>query len=70
MTGEHRTAGKRPLHQRALEAYLRGELHLIGRANTRRPEADYEQDLAQAVPYRVTPAVPVSSGTGTPKEQA
>ena len=47
VTIEHRTAS-RPLHQRALDAYLRGELHPIGRATTVRPESEYEQDLAQA----------------------
>lgn len=48
VTITHRTARKRPLHQRALDAYLRGELHPIGRAVTLRPESDYEQDLAKA----------------------
>lgn len=48
VTITHRTARKRPLHQRALDAYLRGELHPIGRAATLRPESDYEQDLAKA----------------------
>jgi len=48
VTIQHRPTRKRPLHQRALEAYLRGELHPIGRSVTPRPESDYEQDLAQA----------------------
>jgi DNA-binding transcriptional regulator YiaG len=48
VTIEHRAASRRPLHQRALDAYLRGELHPIGRAATVRPESEYEQDLAQA----------------------
>ena len=48
VTIQHRPPKKRPLHQRALDAYLRGELHPIGRASTLRPESDYEQDLAQA----------------------
>ena len=57
VTIEHRPARKRPLHQRALDAYLRGELHPIGRAATLRPESDYEQDLAQA--ERLMPDEPV-----------
>lgn len=57
VTIAHRTARKRPLHQRALDAYLRGELHSIGRAATLRPESDYEQDLAQA--ERLMPDEPV-----------
>lgn len=48
VTLQHRAPKKRPLHQKALDAYLRGELHPIGRAATLRPESDYEQDLAQA----------------------
>jgi transcriptional regulator with XRE-family HTH domain len=48
VTIEHRSARRQPLHQRALDAYLRGELHPIGRAATLRSESDYEQDLAQA----------------------
>lgn len=57
VTITHRTARKRPLHQRALDAYLRGELHPIGRAATLRPESDYEQDLAEA--ERLMPDEPV-----------
>lgn len=39
----------RPLHQRALEAYFRGELYPSGWVNALRPESDYEQhDLTQA----------------------
>jgi len=57
VTIEHRVSRKRPLHQRALDAYLRGELHPIGRAPTLRPESDYEQDLARA--ERLMPAEPV-----------
>jgi transcriptional regulator with XRE-family HTH domain len=48
MTIEHRRSTKRPLHQNALDAYLRGELRPLGRAATVRPESDYEQDLSQA----------------------
>jgi transcriptional regulator with XRE-family HTH domain len=44
----HRHPAKRPLHQNALEAYLRGELHPLGRSATIRPESDYQQDLAKA----------------------
>ena len=44
----HRRSAKRPLHQNALDAYLRGELRPLGRATTIRPESDYEQDLARA----------------------
>ena len=43
-----RLSAKRPLHQNALDAYLRGELRPLGRAATIRPESDYEQDLARA----------------------
>ena len=43
-----RRSAKRPLHQDALDAYLRGELRPLGRAATIRPESDYEQDLSQA----------------------
>lgn len=53
----HRRSTKRPLHQNALDAYLRGELRPLGRAATIRPESDYEQDLAQA--ERLMPAEPV-----------
>jgi transcriptional regulator with XRE-family HTH domain len=49
--------GKRPLHQKALDAYLRGELRPLGRATTLRPESDYEQDLAEA--DRLMPDEPV-----------
>jgi transcriptional regulator with XRE-family HTH domain len=52
----HRSA-KRPLHQNALGAYLRGELRPLGRAATTRPESDYEQDLARA--KRFMPDEPV-----------
>ena len=48
VTIEHRQARKRPLYSQALEAYLRGELHSIGRSTTLRSESDYEQDLAEA----------------------
>ncbi|WP_298212351.1 helix-turn-helix transcriptional regulator [Ferrimicrobium sp.] len=44
----HRRTAKRPLHQNALDAYLRGELRPLGRAATIRPESDYEQDLDRA----------------------
>ena len=53
----HRQSVKRPLHQNALDAYLRGELRLLGRAATIRPESDYEQDLARA--ERLMPDEPV-----------
>ncbi len=53
----HRRSTKRPLHQNALDAYLRGELRPLGRAATIRPESDYEQDLAQA--ERLMPDEPV-----------
>jgi transcriptional regulator with XRE-family HTH domain len=45
---EHRRPSRRPLHQRALEAYLSGQLSPLGRASTIRPESDYEQDLSEA----------------------
>jgi transcriptional regulator with XRE-family HTH domain len=48
VTIERRRPTKRPLHQNALNAYLRGELGPLGRAATVRPESDYEQDLSQA----------------------
>lgn len=57
VTFQHRPPKKRALHQRALDAYLRGELHQIGRASTLRPESDYEQDLAQA--ERLMPDEPI-----------
>ena len=57
VTIEHRPYRKPPLHQKALDAYLRGELQPIGRAATLRPEADYEQDLARA--ERLMPDEPV-----------
>lgn len=60
VTIEHRRQRKPPLHQRALEAYLRGELHPIGRAATVWPESDYEQDLAKA--ERLMPDEPVRRG--------
>jgi transcriptional regulator with XRE-family HTH domain len=53
----HRRPAKRPLHQNAFEAYLRGELRPLGRAATIRPESDYEQDLAKA--ERMMPDEPV-----------
>lgn len=53
----HRHPAKRPLHQNALEAYLRGELHPLGRATTIRPESDYQQDLTKA--ERIMPDEPV-----------
>jgi transcriptional regulator with XRE-family HTH domain len=45
---QHRRSTKRPLHQNALDAYLRGELHHLGRAATLRPESDYQQELSRA----------------------
>jgi len=48
VTVVHRRSTKRPLHQNALDAYLKGELHPFGRATTIRPESDYEQDLSVA----------------------
>ena len=45
--GEDGRSTKRPLHQNALDAYLRGELRPLGRAATVRPESDYEQDPSQ-----------------------
>jgi transcriptional regulator with XRE-family HTH domain len=51
-----RRPAKRPLHQNALEAYLRGELRPLGRAAALRPESDYEQDLAEA--ERLMPSEP------------
>lgn len=53
----HRRSSKRPLHQNALDAYLRGELRPLGRAATIRPESDYEQDLSRA--ERLMPDEPV-----------
>lgn len=57
VTVVHRRSTKRPLHQNALDAYLRGALQPLGRATTIRPESDYEQDLSQA--ERLMPAEPV-----------
>lgn len=48
VTVVRRRSAKRPLHQNALDAYLRGELRPLGRAATIRPESDYEQDLSRA----------------------
>ncbi len=48
VTVTHRRSTKRPLHQNALDAYLKGELQPFGRAVTVRPESDYEQDLSKA----------------------
>jgi transcriptional regulator with XRE-family HTH domain len=48
VTVVHRRSTKRPLHQNALDAYLKGELQPFGRAATIRPESDYEQDLSKA----------------------
>jgi hypothetical protein len=48
VTVVHRAPGKRPLHQKALDAYLRGELRPLGWAPVLRSESDYEQDLAEA----------------------
>ncbi len=53
----HRRSSKRPLHQNALDAYLRGELRPLGRAATTHPESDYEQDLSRA--ERLMPDEPV-----------
>lgn len=53
---QHRST-KRALHQNALDAYLRGDLHPLGRAASLHPESDYEQDLSQA--DRLMPAEPV-----------
>ncbi len=53
----HRRSAKRPLHQNALDAYLRGELRPLGGSATIRPESDYEQDLARA--ERLMPDEPV-----------
>ena len=57
VTIEHRVPTRRRLHQKALEAYLRGELRPIGRATTVRPESDYEQELSQA--DRLMPNEPI-----------
>lgn len=57
VTTVHRRSAKRPLHQNALDAYLRGTLRPLGRAATLRPESDYEQDLARA--ERLMPNEPV-----------
>ena len=54
---QHHRPTKRPLHLNALNAYLRGELHPLGRAATLRPETDYEQDLTEA--ERLMPDEPV-----------
>jgi transcriptional regulator with XRE-family HTH domain len=43
-----RRPAKPPLHQKALNAYLRGELRPLGRSRTVRQESDYEQDLSMA----------------------
>ena len=52
----HRPPAKRPLHQKALDAYSRGKLRPLGRAPVLRSESDYEQDLAGA--DRLMPAEP------------
>lgn len=57
VTVTHRRSTKRPLHQNALDAYLKGELQPFGRATTIRPESDYEQDLSAA--ERLMPDEPV-----------
>lgn len=57
VTVVHRRSTKRPLHQNALDAYLKGELQPFGRAATIRPELDYEQDLSAA--DRLMPDEPV-----------
>ena len=57
VTVVHRRSSKRPLHQNALEAYLKGELRPLGRAATIRPDSDYEQDLSRA--ERLMPDEPV-----------
>jgi len=57
VTVVHRPSTKRPLHQNALDAYLKGELKPLGRAATIRPDSDYEQDLSQA--ERLMPVEPV-----------
>ncbi|MGH9065376.1 MAG: helix-turn-helix domain-containing protein [Acidimicrobiales bacterium] len=44
----HRPPTRRPLHQNALDAYLKGRLQPLGRAATVRPESEYEQDLSEA----------------------
>ncbi len=48
VTVVHRRSTKRPLHQNALDAYLKGELQPLGRRATVHPESDYEQDLSKA----------------------
>ena len=48
VTVVRRRSTKRPLHQNALDAYLKGELQPFGRSTTTRPESDYEQDLSKA----------------------
>jgi transcriptional regulator with XRE-family HTH domain len=48
VTIQHRRSNKRPLHQKALEAYLTGKLQPLGRATTVRSASDYEQDLSEA----------------------
>ena len=57
VTVVRRRSTKRPLHQNALDAYLKGELRPFGRAATIRPESDYEQDLSAA--DRLMPDEPV-----------
>ena len=57
VTVVHRRSTKRPLHQNALDAYLKGELQPFGRAATIRPASDYEQDLSAA--DRLMPDEPV-----------
>lgn len=57
VTAVRRRSAKRPLHQNALDAYLRGELRPLGRAATIHPESDYEQDLSRA--ERLMPDEPV-----------
>jgi len=57
VTMAHHRSTKRPLHQNALDAYLRGELRPLERATVLHPESDYEQDLDQA--ERLMPDEPV-----------
>lgn len=60
VTITRRPPAKPPLHQKALEACLRGELAPLGRSMVLRPESAYEQDPAEA--ERLMPAEPERRG--------
>lgn len=55
---------RRPLHEAALQAYLRGELPAQKRSPTLRPESVYEQDLSRAAEVMGEPRTERRSGRG------